>query len=284
MSRLAWRWEERDFGFRFRGSSGKADEFYQAGTPGEFYVVPKGQRKLSKSEIDRLAAAATAPSGPRVVANPWDNYQHSDWDEIVALGGGICINWAGCLDPEEIKRREDEGVQRAQELIVGKAMLSEPAPITIDLIQRIHTELMGNIYPFAGRWRNVALAKGNAHWPFPPGGIQPQMDVFARDVLARTPFQSEINDEVFEFMAKLMMELIAIHPFREGNGRTAFIVGDLLLMQNGLLPLTDWRKADESRYFAACDAGRLQCMYSPMADLLREWEGEALSKWEAEHG
>ena len=34
-----------------------------------------------------------------------------------------------------------------------------------------------------------------------------------------------------------MGECIAIHPFREGNGRTAFILGNLVLMQNDLLPL-----------------------------------------------
>ena len=44
-----------------------------------------------------------------------------------------------------------------------------------------------------------------------------------------------------------MGEFIAIHPFREGNGRTAFILGNLILMQNDLLPLDVYDRLGETR-------------------------------------
>jgi len=48
MSLVHWRWEEKDFGFRFRSGAGrKKGEFYQAAGVGEFYVVPASQRKLA---------------------------------------------------------------------------------------------------------------------------------------------------------------------------------------------------------------------------------------------
>ena len=63
-----------------------------------------------------------------------------------------------------------------------------------------------------------------------------------------------------------MGECIAIHPFREGNGRTAFILGNLILMQNDLLPLDVYdRRQDEGRYFAACEAVRIHKDYAPLA-------------------
>jgi len=286
VTRIVWRWEERDFGFRFRkGSGAKTDEFYQAAAGGEFYVVPRSQRKFPKALADRLAKTAKPPAGPRVVANPWRNYQLSEWDQITTNDGEILINWAGCLDPEEMARREDEGVQRAREHVAALAVREAPVPITIDLIRQLHRELMEAIYPFAGEWRNVGMTKGEGpeKWPLPPGGIQPQMEVFERDVLGQTPLLSDDDDSVFKFTAKVMMELIAIHPFREGNGRTAFILGDLILMQNDLIPLTTWRRADEARYFAACEAARIQKNYAPMTDLLREWEDLALQQWQAEN-
>ena len=48
---------------------------------------------------------------------------------------------------------------------------------------------MGEIYPFAGAWRTVALHKGEGptRWPMPPGGIQPLMEIFDRDVLSKSP-------------------------------------------------------------------------------------------------
>lgn len=284
MSRIVWRWEERDFGFRFRVGAARGDEFYQAKSPGEFYVVPKSQRKLHKIEADRLAAAAVAPSGPRVVANPWQNYAHGNFDQITAANGTICLNWAGCLDPEEIARREDEGVQRARELIVRKVEQPTVAPITLELVRQVHGELMGTIYPFAGHWRNVGMTKGPGpeKWPLPPSGMEPLMEDFERKVLARTPFLSDDDDEVLGFVAEMMMEFIAVHPFREGNGRTAFILGDLVLLQNDMIPLITWRKTDEPRYFDACERGRVQCDYAPMAALLKEWQDAALLQWKEE--
>ena len=261
-------------------------EYYQAKQGGEFYIVPASQRKLSKSRLDELALLASEPTSPQVVANPWRNYQFKDWDWIDSEDG-ICLNYAGCLDQEEINRREDEGVQRAMELVAELIARPEPVPLTAQLICQLHEELMGTLYPFAGKWRTVALHKGEGptKWPFPPGGIQPLMDVFERDVFSRSPVLSDNDEEVFAYTSEVMNELLAIHPFREDNGRTAFIVGNLLLMQNDMLPLSVYdRKADEARYFAACEAGRIHKDYAPLATLLAEWEDRALARWEESHG
>jgi hypothetical protein len=154
MSRIRWRWEERDFGFRFRSGRGsRAAEYYQARDPGSFYVVPATQRKPEKSRIDELNGTSVAPTSPRVLANPWRNYEQ-DWDWI-ETEDGICMNWAGCLEQEEIDRREDEGVQRAMEFIAELVQRPEPAPLSVHCMRQIHTELMGAIYPFAGEWRSV---------------------------------------------------------------------------------------------------------------------------------
>jgi cell filamentation protein len=79
-----------------------------------------------------------------------------------------------------------------------------------------------------------------------------------------------------------MGEYIALHPFREGNGRSAFILSDLVLLQNGLVPLDAFiRRRDRDRYFAACEAARLKKNYRPLADLIMEWEAEAQQGFEA---
>lgn len=287
MSRVHWRWTEQDFGFRFRSGKGKRRaEYYQAKRSGEFYVVPASQRKLSKGRLDELAVLASEPTSPQVVANPWRDYHLKDWDWIDSEDG-ICLNYAGCLDQGEINRREDEGVQRAMELVAELIARPEPVTLTVQLICQLHEELMGTIYPFAGKWRTVALHKGEGptKWPFPPGGIQPLMDVLERDVLSRSPMLSDDDDQIFAYVSEVMNELLAIHPFREGNGRTAFIVGNLLLMQNDMLPLNVYdRRTDEERYFAACEVGRIKKDYTPLATLLAEWEDRALMRWEENHG
>ena len=285
-NRVRWRWEEKDFGFRFLSGTGrKKGEYYQAASAGEFYVVPAGQRKLSKDRLDELAKLMAVPSSPRIVPTPWIDYDR-DWDWITTADGTL-LNYAGCLDREEIDRREDEGVARAMEFVLGLLDKPEPASLTVNLVRQIHRELMGEIYPFAGEWRTVDLHKGDGptRWPLPPGGIQPLMDVLERDVLARSPLLSEDDETVFAYVAEVMCEILALHPFREGNGRTAFIVGNLLLMQNDMVPLDVYdRRNDQVRYFAACDAGRIHKDYAPLTALVAEWEAAALSRWETNHG
>jgi cell filamentation protein len=285
MGKVRWRWEERDFGFRFRSGRGsRAAEYYQARDSESFYVVPANQRKLDRARIDELDGTTVPPTSPRVVANPWQNYEYG-WDWI-ETEGGICLNWAGCLEKEEIDRREDEGVQRAMEMVVELVQRPEPVPLTVQLICQLHAELMGAIYPFAGEWRQVGLHKGEGpeRWPLPPCGIGPLMDVMARDVFSRSPMLSDDDLEIFAYTSEVMNEILALHPFREGNGRTAFVVGNLILMQNNMLPLTTYeRRRDEARYFAACDAGRVQ-VYGPLAELIAEWEDLALERWNQTNG
>jgi cell filamentation protein len=285
MSRVLWRWSEKDFGFRFKSGGGKSkSDFYQAREPGAFYTVPAKQRKLSKERIDELAAVVP-PTSPRIVTIPWKYYDH-DWDWI-ETADGLLLNFAGCLDRDEIDRREDEGVARAMELVASYLDRAEPVALTTTVVQHVHAELMGAIYPFAGQWRTVALHKGDGptKWPLPPGGIEPQMAVMERDLFSRSPFVSDDDDEVFEFVAQVMGELIAIHPFREGNGRMAFIIGNLLLMQNDLLPLDVYdRRTDETLYYAACEDVRVHRNYAPLTELIAEWQQAAQARWEASDG
>ena len=286
MSPIRWRWQERDLGFRFRAGAGRRGaEHYQAAKEDEYYIVGARQGKLSRARLRELAENANVVASPKIVPNPWKDYER-DWDWIVSANG-ILLNYAGCLDQEEVHRREDEGVARASEYVANLVGRPQPATLTVALIQRLHEQLMGAIYPFAGQWRTVALHKGDGptRWPLPPNGIQPLLDVYERYVLSRAPFLSDDNDAVYLFASEVMNELLAIHPFREGNGRLSFIVGNLILMQNNLLPLAVYdRRRDRDRYYAACDAGRVQKHYEPLALLIAEWEDRALERWEATHG
>jgi cell filamentation protein len=67
------------------------------------------------------------------------------------------------------------------------------------------------------------------------------------------------------------VELVLIHPFREGNGRLARILSTLMALQAGL-PLLDFSLITGERketYFAAVQAG-LDKNYKPMEQLFTE--------------
>ena len=283
--KIVWRWDEQDFGFRFRaGISRHTADYYQAASPNEFYTVPATQRKFDAARAEELAAPFAAPTSPSVVPIPWRNYDLG-WDWIESEDG-IPLNFAGCLERAEIERREDEGVARAMETIVSLVGRDRPVPLSVSLVRQLHVDLMGTIYPFAGEWRTVSLHKGDGavKWPLPPCGIEPLMSAFEQHVLSRSPYLSDQDAAIFTFASEVMNELLAIHPFREGNGRTAFILGNLILMQNDLLPLDLYDpRRHQSDYYAACEAGRLRKDYTLLANLIAQWQSDTRKSWEEQH-
>jgi len=276
-SRIAWRWEEKDFGFRFLSGTGKRmAEYYQALAANEFYHVPASQRKLKKERIDELAVLAAAPTSPTIVANPWNQYTQDDEQLIQAREGKHCFNWAGCLDKEEIERRETDGINRAGEFVFEYAKRQPYTAITLDTIQKIHREMFEAIYPWAGEWRTVTISKAGTTWDVPFHDMWIAMKNFETNTLNQTPFHSDDDEEVLQFIARVLGEYIAIHPFREGNGRSAFLLAEIMLLQNGLLPFDrHQRDRDQARYYAACEAARTRFDYQPLTDLFRFWQEEA---------
>lgn len=276
-SAITWRWEERDFGFRFLGGSGKRlAEYYQALKPGEFYHIPASQRKLAKERIDELARLFPTPTSPKLIANPWGEYAQEDYQLIVSNDTKQCLNWAGCLDQSEINRRETDGVNRAREYVLDLIQQNSTAPITLETIQRIHKEMFDELYPWAGEWRTVVISKAGITWDVPFHDMEIMMRNFETNTLNRTPFISDDDDAVLEFAARVLGEYIAIHPFREGNGRSAFLISEIILLQNGLLPSDrHQRDRDQARYYAACESARTRFDYHPLATLFKQWQEEA---------
>jgi cell filamentation protein len=92
------------------------------------------------------------------------------------------------------------------------------------------------------------------------------MESFERNLLRRyTPRHFKERAEVVRALAEIHVELVLIHPFREGNGRLARVLATLMALQAGL-PLLDFSLVAEEqkkKYFAAVQTG-LDKNYKPM--------------------
>ena len=81
------------------------------------------------------------------------------------------------------------------------------------------------MYTFAGRWRDVNLSKGG--FVFPMAQFLPTiMNSFQANILAPLPNRYVNKDRLIHDLAVVHAELLFIHPFREGNGRTARLVAN----------------------------------------------------------
>lgn len=133
----------------------------------------------------------------------------------------------------------------------------------------MHRQWLGTVYEWAGRYRTVELAKGGFRWP-PSQFIASSMVAFESGLLHRhTPCPPDSIEATAQRLAEVHAELLLIHPFRDGNGRVARWLADLMAAQAGF-PLPDYRlagRANKNRqkdYIAAVQAGYL-CRYERLA-------------------
>lgn len=104
----------------------------------------------------------------------------------------------------------------------------------------IHAYLFQDIFPFAGKIRDVNLAKGN--FRFAP-------TLFLKDNLRIIEAMPEEN---FDQIVEKYVEMNIVHPFREGNGRATRLWLDQILKAR-LGRCIDWAKINKYDYLSAME-------------------------------
>ncbi len=170
-------------------------------------------------------------------------------------------------DLQVLHIEEEAALAAAYEHLLGE--VRSDTLITQELIQYVHRVIFGDLYTWAGRWRTVRISKPGAVWP-PPDFLEQAMGAFERDVLRRYPASALTEDDAFcAALGHIQGELLAIHPFREGNARTIKLVTNLLAIQTGRVPLAyDASEQGRQDYIAAAKAAMVQ-EYDPMTAIMR---------------
>jgi Fic family protein len=136
-----------------------------------------------------------------------------------------------------------EAVNHAQAYDFIKTLIHKNnADVTIDDILEIHTLILQNIdNRNAGAWRKVHVRIQGSLVVFPNSAKVPQlMDEFIA-WLQRT------QEHPAKVAADAHLKLVAIHPFTDGNGRTARLLMNLLLLQRGY-PVAIISKEERKEY------------------------------------
>lgn len=183
-------------------------------------------------------------------------------------GERVLRNHLEIIDPDEMDRVEldllsDFQFRLYDEIEVDQRITSR------DLVQW-HRDWLGPVYPWAGRFRNVNISKEG--FPFLLARkIDGEMARFEAEELARwTPCESMRDDRLVQGLAECHVELMLIHPFRDGNGRLGRILATVMALQAGHPPL-DFTLMDveQRRYIGAIHAG-MDRDYRPMESIFRE--------------
>lgn len=131
-----------------------------------------------------------------------------------------------------------------------------PAELTSQLLCKWHYIWLGNVYDWAGQYRTVDMSKPNIRFASPMQ-IPRLITDFEQVYLTRFNLLPSLSRaQQISYLAKAHVEFILLHPFREGNGRVARLMLDVMAVKAGAQPL-DYSLWDQYKefYFRAIQAG-----------------------------
>jgi cell filamentation protein len=177
--------------------------------------------------------------------------------------GTVLRNLLGITSREELEHVEEVRFERLME--EAAARFDVDHHFTAQDILWLHKFWFDGVFSWAGAYRTVNIGKGG--FMFAAAAHVPAlMRQFESDQLARlSPCRFERIEDVVAALAEVHVELVLIHPFREGNGRIARLLSVLMALQAGLPPLdfSEVQGTKRDEYFAAVQAG-MDRDYQPM--------------------
>lgn len=137
------------------------------------------------------------------------------WDPYLDLQTGVLRNRLGITDKAELAQAEAE--------LTGYRLIElqlNPLPGRYDLahLQAFHRHIFGDVYDWAGELRTVSIGKGGL-FCLPQHLVSFAGEVFGR--LAHEDYLRGLGRAAFvDRLTALLADVNALHPFREGNGRS----------------------------------------------------------------
>lgn len=152
----------------------------------------------------------------------------------------VLKNKLGIENQIELSLAEEKISKIAAKRLFDSGIINEIEVGTFAGLCRIHKELFGEIYDFAGKIRDVNLAKGNFR--------------FAPLMYLEASLQhiDKMPQKTFDEIVEKYVEMNIAHPFREGNGRATRIWLDLILKKE-LKKVINWNKIDKIEYLSAME-------------------------------
>jgi Uncharacterized conserved protein len=158
--------------------------------------------------------------------------------------------------------------------------IATDTPITESVIRDIHGLVLRGIdKENAGRYRTVpVMISGSKFLPPQPYLIVPQMEAFMNEYQRLEP--EGVHPVIIA--AYLHDELVKIHPFIDGNGRTSRLLMNLYLLRHGF-PIVSLKSDNDSklRYYNALEKshteGKRDDFYLFVAETVKDALGQYLS-------
>ena len=165
-------------------------------------------------------------------------------DPYTYLNTNVLVNKMGIKNFEKLKNLERK-ICEENVSIVKEVKFSAVG------FKKLHKEIFGNLYEWAGKTRNVNFSIGNVCFA-PMKFLEQSLNDYFAIIADDMAHKNEINQEMWvKKAANHFGELLFIHPFRDGNGRTTRKFIDFFLKEKGIK--LEWFRLNREKYFAASE-------------------------------
>jgi cell filamentation protein len=173
---------------------------------------------------------------------------------------GVLLNKLGLGTAAELEVAEREVTHAALILL-----RESPVQPSYDLahLRAIHQRIFGDIYEWAGEIRTVSIAKGSL-FCLPQYIETSAADIF-RALRGENFLRGLGREAIVRRLADYLGEVNAVHPFREGNGRTQRAFFEQLARDAGFM--LAWQHLDAARNIEA-SASAMRGDTEPMRKML----------------
>lgn len=175
-------------------------------------------------------------------------------------------------------REHLEAINHTEAISYIKDIAKQDIEISERTIKEIHALILHGIdRENAGRYRTVpVMISGSTHIPPQPYLIEKQMEDF---ILRFKQMEKEKVHPVL-IAAYLHDELVRVHPFIDGNGRTSRLLMNLYLLRNGYVIITLKGSNDAKvSYYMALEKSHTEHWPEDFQKLVVEAEIAALQKY-----
>ncbi|MFR9524532.1 MAG: Fic family protein [Rikenellaceae bacterium] len=152
----------------------------------------------------------------------------------------VLENILGIDDPAVLAISEERISKLKAVELYDKGILDTLEVGKFSSLEAIHHHLFSEVYPFAGKLREVNISKGGFRFA-PLMYLEPSLKHI-----------EEMPQSTFEQIVEKYVEMNIAHPFREGNGRSTRIWLDLIFKRE-LGQVVDWSRVDKDDYLMAME-------------------------------
>ena len=129
----------------------------------------------------------------------------------------VLKNNLGLVDSEELTRLAADFAFARLAQLIGKPL---PGYFDIPHLRAIHRYIFQDVFPWAGDFREVTTSRTNSFGFPPPQFLVPSLEGIFTALKAEDHLKRLDPDALALRAGHYLGEINAVHPFREGNGRT----------------------------------------------------------------